>query len=286
MLGLVEGLADFSAASLNYLSGWLSDRSGKRKAFTLAGYVFSTLAKTLLLFSSSLAGLAIFRIIERLGKGFRGPPRDAWLAAVADRDTRGYSFGVHKALDKSGAIIGPLVAYGLLAWLGDEPSTFRTLFWVTLVPAVISIVVLGCVRDRPGLAHRRENMVETWKTLSPGFKRYLVYLLMSLGFAFATAKWQVIILFVVYGLFYAIDEAQSKAFIADIETERRASAIGVYNFVTGLIYPPASLIAGVLWLIHPFSAFIVAATIAFTATGAFVILRPDLERSSEAFPGH
>jgi MFS family permease len=326
---------------LNYLAGWLSDRTGKRKVFALAGYGFSTLAKIILLFSSSVVGLSVFRVIERLGKGFRGPPRDAWLSAVADKANRGYSFGVHKALDKSGAVLGPLVAYGLLAWLGDGESAFRTLFFVAFVPAVISIVVLSFIKDQPGTEHPRENMFETWKSLSPEFKRYLVpagifslayfsfgflllrahtvgfsvkdivllyalfniafvvaapligrlgdllgrariimlgylvYLLMSLGFAVAATKWQVVVLFVIYGVFYSIDEAQSKAFIADIEPERRASAIGVYNFATGLIYLPASLIAGALWVIHPAIVFLVAAGLALAAITAFVILRPD-----------
>ena len=350
LLGMVEGFADLSASSLNYFAGWLSDRTGKRKVFALAGYGFSTLAKIILLIASSVAGLSAFRVIERLGKGFRGPPRDAWLSAVADKDTRGYSFGVHKALDKSGAVFGPLLAYGLISWLGDAASTFRILFWVAIVPALLSIVVLGLIKDQPGVQHRRENMFETWKTLSPGFKRYLVaagifslayfsfgflllraqsvgyavkdivllyalfniafvvaapligklgdslgrarmimlgyliYLLMSLGFAFETAQWQVIVLFIIYGVFYAIDEAQSKAFIADIELERRASAIGLYNFVTGLIYLPASLIAGALWLVHPASAFLVAACLAFAALAVFVFLRPDQRRRSDAFP--
>ena len=62
---------------------------------------------------------------------------------------------------------------------------------------------------------------------------YLIYLLMSLGFTFPTTQWQIIVLFVIYGLFYSIDEAQSKTFIADIALERRASAIGIYNFATG-----------------------------------------------------
>jgi len=114
---------------------------------------------------------------------------------------------------------------------------------------------------------------------------YLIYLLMSLGFAFATTQWQVIALFVIYGVFYSIDEAQSKAFIADIELERRASAIGVYNFVTGIIYLPASLIAGALWLTHPASAFILAASFAFFAIAGFAILRPDLHRTSGVFRG-
>src|SRR5450759_2622133 len=174
LLGMIEGFADLSASSLNYFAGWLSDRTGKRKIFALSGYGFSTLAKIILLISSSVVGLSVFRVIERLGKGFRGPPRDAWLSAVADKDTRGYSFGVHKALDKSGAVLGPLVAYGLLAWLGDGASTFRILFWVALIPALLSIVVLSLIKDQPGVQHQRENMFETWKTLSPEFKRYLV----------------------------------------------------------------------------------------------------------------
>ncbi len=354
LLGLVEGLADLAASSLNYLSGWLSDRSGKRKVFAMAGYGFSTLAKAILLVTSSVVGLGVFRVIERLGKSFRGPPRDAWLSAVATKDTRGYSFGVHKALDKSGAVLGPLMAYGLLSWLGDGAATYQVLFWVALIPALLSIVVLGLIKDQPGTRHPRENIADTWKTLSPQLKRYLVtagifslayfsfgflllraysvgfavkdivllyalfnisfvvaaplvgklgdrigrariiilgyliYLLMSIGFAFAATQWQVIALFVIYGLFYSIDEAQSKAFIADIELERRASAIGVYNFVTGMIYLPASLVAGALWLIHPAGAFIFAACLALAAIVAFLALRPDLQRTSEdrAEPSH
>jgi len=341
LLGTIEGMADLAASSLNYLAGWLSDRSGKRKAYTLAGYGFSTLAKVILLVSSSVIGLSAFRVIERLGKSFRGAPRDAWLAAVADHDTRGYAFGVHKALDKSGAVLGPLVAYGLLSWLGEGAATYRTLFWVALVPAVLSVLVLGLVKDQPGPPHQRENMFQTWGTLSPGFKRYLVaagifslayfsfgflllrahtvgfavkdivllyalfniacvvaapligklsdalgrprvimlgyliYLLMSLGFAFAAQKWQVVVLFVLYGVFYAIDDAQSKAFVADLERERRGSAIGMYGFVTGLIYLPASLIAGALWLLHPASAFLFAAALSLAALLAFLGLRPE-----------
>ena len=341
LLGLVEGLADLSASSLNYYAGWLSDRTGKRKIFALAGYGFSTLAKVILLVSSSITGLTVFRVIERLGKGFRGPPRDAWLSAVADKGSRGYAFGVHKALDKSGAVLGPLVAYGLLSWLGDGASTYRILFWVALVPAVLGVVALSLVKDQPAPARPRENMLQTWQNLSPAFKRYLisagifslayfsfgflmlrahsvgfavkdtvllyamfnvacviaapligklgdrvgrpkmimlgygVYLVMRLGFAFASTQWEIVVLFILYGVFYAIDEAQNKAFIVDLEADRRASAIGLYNFVTGAIYLPASLIAGALWLLNPASAFLLAAGLAFAALAVFVLTRPD-----------
>lgn len=346
LLGLIEGLADLSASSLNYFSGWLSDRTGKRKVFALAGYGFSTLAKIILLVSSSVAGLSIFRVVERLGKGFRGPPRDAWLSTVAGSAKRGYSFGLHKALDKAGAIFGPLIAYGLLFWLGDAASTYKILFWVAMVPAVLSILTLSLMKDQPAPERQHENMFETWKMLSPQFKRYLVpagifslayfsfgflllrahhvgftvkdvvllyalfniacviaapligklgdrmgrarmiimgymtYLVMCLGFAFATTHWQVIALFIIYGLFYAIDEAQNKAFIVDIELERRASAIGMYNFVTGMIYLPASLIAGGLWLLHPVVPFVAAACLALFAVMAFLILRPHMAMSA------
>ena len=346
LLGVVEGFADLSASSLNYFSGWMADRTGKRKVLALSGYGFSTLAKIILPITSSVAGLSAFRVVERLGKSFRGPPRDAWISAVAHRDNRGYAFGVHKALDKAGAVLGPLMSYGLLAWLGEQAATYRILFWIALVPAVLSLAVLCFINEQPGVQHRRENMFETWGTLSPEFKRYLIaagifslayfsfgflllrahsagfpvrdivllyalfnasfvvaspltgklgdavgrgrlimlsyliYLLMSLGFAFATMQWQIIVLFIVYGVFFAIDEAQSKAFIADIEQERRASAIGLYNFVTGLLYLPASLIAGALWQVHPASAFLVAACLSLVALAALVGLRPDRNRGS------
>ncbi|MEP6505802.1 MAG: MFS transporter, partial [Betaproteobacteria bacterium] len=174
LLGLIEGLADFSASSLNYLSGWLSDRSGKRKVYAMAGYGFSTLAKVILLVTSSVVGLSLFRVIERLGKGFRGPPRDAWLSGIAHQRTRGYAFGVHKALDKAGAVLGPLAAYGLLTWLGESHGTYRVLFWMAFVPAVLSIVLLSRMKDQPGKPHARESLRQNWADLNPGFKRFLV----------------------------------------------------------------------------------------------------------------
>jgi MFS family permease len=340
LLGLIEGSADFAASSLDYVAGWWSDKTGKHKVFAVVGYGFSTAAKVILLVASSVAALSVFRVIERLGKSFRGPPRDAWLSTIAAQDTRGYSFGVHKALDKAGAVAGPLVAYGLLAWRGETVASFRILFWVAFLPAALSVFVLGLMRDRPGVQYKRESLFAAWKRLSKGFKRYLVaagifalayfsygflllrayqagfsvkdvvllyglfnaacviaapligklgdrvgrtrivissylsYLVMCLGFAVATAKWQIILLFVIYGVFYSIDEAQSKAFIADVEPERRATAIGVYNFVTGVIYLPASLMAGALWAVHPSIVFLVAACLSLAAIAVFISLRP------------
>lgn len=342
LLGLIEGLADFSASSLNYLAGWLSDRSGRRKVFALAGYGFSTLAKTILLVSSSVVGLSVFRVIERLGKGFRGPPRDAWLSSLADPATRGYSFGVHKALDKAGAVFGPLLAYGMLRWLGESASAYRTLFWVALVPAVASVVMLAMMKDQPGTPHARESIGANWNALSTQFKRFLLpagvfalgyyslgflllkahalgfsvtdtvllyalfnavcvvaaplvgrlgdavgrrrivllgyglYALINLALVWAGERWQIVALFAVYGVFFAIDESQSKAFIADLEPDRRATAVGAYNFVTGVLYLPASLVAGALWIVDPRWAFGLATALALSAIVLFAFMRPTL----------
>jgi MFS family permease len=92
----------------------------------------------------------------------------------------------------------------------------------------------------------------------------------------ASEGWQIVSLFAVYGIFFAIDESQSKAFIADIEPDRRATAVGAYNFVTGVLYLPASLVAGALWAVDPRWAFGLATALALMAIGLFVSMRPAL----------
>jgi len=126
------------------------------------------------------------------------------------------------------------------------------------IACVIAAPLIGRLGDRIG----RASIV---------MSGYAIYLLMSLGFALATARWQVVALFVVYGVFYAIDEAQSKAFIADLEPTRRATAIGVYNFATGIVYLPASLLAGALWAVRPDAVFMLAACIVLAAMTALRI---------------
>lgn len=339
LLGIVEGIADFSASSLDYVSGWLSDRTGKIKSLAIIGYGFSALAKFFLTMASSVSSLAIFRVIERLGKSFRGPPRDVWLADVAAEADRGYSFGVHKAMDKAGAVIGPVLAFLVLKWFGQNRESFNLIFIGAAVVAVIAVIVLLLMKGRPGPSHKRENIFKSWKFLAPGFRSYLVpagifslayfsfgflllkaydtgfsiadvvllyalfnvafvifsvpigilgdrigraniivfgyviYGLMLLGFVFATSKWEIVALFILFGFFYAIDEAQSKAFIADIESERRGSAIGLYNFVTGIIYVPASVVAGYLWALNSSYAFFFAFSVTLVALIAFIMFK-------------
>ena len=103
---------------------------------------------------------------------------------------------------------------------------------------------------------------------------YALYGLINLALVFANQEWEIVAVFALYGVFYAVEESQSKAFIADLEPERRATAMGVYNSVTGMLYLPASLAAGALWTVSPSLAFGLAAGLSLLAMGVFVWVRP------------
>ncbi len=338
-LGIMEGLADFAASSLDLVSGYVSDRTGKRKWIAFSGYALSATAKSMLVLVSSAAGIMAFRVIERLGKSIRGAPRDAMLGAMAPKKSRGLSFGLHKALDKAGAVIGPFLAYLVLARFGSTSTTFYALFLVALIPAVIAVAVLGIfVRDRTVAVRRRRSIRETLQTLGPRYQRYLaatavfslgyfsfaflllkakavgfeaqdqallyglfnlvftivsipigwlgdrvgrrivvitsylVYAGMAAGLMIADSRAAVSLMFVVYGVFYAMDEGQAKAYLADLsEDDTRATAIGIYGFVTGLTYLPASLIAGALWAYGPGWTFAFAIGTSFSALALFLL---------------
>ncbi|MFH0961576.1 MAG: MFS transporter [archaeon] len=346
LLGLVEGLSDFAASSLDFVSGYLSDKTGKRKPFAVFGYGFSTAAKSIILFLPTVFGAALFRVVERLGKSIRGAPRDALISTISSEGKTGASFGIHKMLDKAGAILGPFVAYLILKSLGETPSAFRFLFAVALVPAILSVLVLVLfVKDRkPRKRAIRANPFQILGTLSGDLKRYLLssavfslsyfsfsflllkaylvgfsasevvllyatfnvsfflfavplgklgdkigrkylvageyvlYSAISIGFLLANSRETIIILFLLFGIFYTLDEAQSKAYISDTSAkETRASAIGLYSFVTGLVYLPASAIAGLLWKYSgPSAAFAFAAVIPLFALGIFLFPKRDL----------
>ncbi len=342
IIGTMEGFADFSASSLDYVSGYLSDKTGKRKSFALFGYGFSTVAKSILLFATTIPAVFTFRVVERLGKSIRGAPRDALISTIADKEKLGYSFGFHKTLDKTGAILGPFLGYFILSMLGQTMDGFKFLFQVAIVPAVLSVLILAIfVHEKKAQATKiRENVFKNYKNLGKAFHRYIkvaglfslsyfsfaflllkaysvgfeikdvvllyalfntsfilisipvgkigdkigrktvimaeyvIYVLMCAGFFFAADKVSVILLFLVYGIFYAIDEAQTKAYISDITPkEHRASAIGLYNFVTGIIYLPASLLAGWLWnAYNPSATFAAAGVIALVSALLFSFL--------------
>jgi MFS family permease len=138
-LALIEGIAESTAALIKALSGFWSDKIGKNKPFMLVGYAISALIIPLYTFVVSPIQVLYLRFIERFGKGIRTAPRDSLIAGSVENGETGRSFGLQKAMDNSGAIVGPLFAFALLASL---PGNFRIVFLLAGIPAMLSIFVI------------------------------------------------------------------------------------------------------------------------------------------------
>jgi MFS family permease len=145
MLGLIEGFADAVASLLRLVSGHLSDRSRRRRPFVVGGYAVAASVRPLIAFVSSPFALLGIRVLDRIGKGLRSSPRDALIADAVEPPMRGRAFGVHEAMDHAGAVIGPLIAYGLLALGLSLPSIF---LW-SAIPAFASVVVVATFVREP-----------------------------------------------------------------------------------------------------------------------------------------
>ena len=163
VVGLIEGLAEATALMVKVFSGVLSDWLGRRKGLTVFGYALGALTKPLFAVASSAGMVLAARLLDRVGKGVRGAPRDALLADLTPPDIRGAAFGLRQSLDTAGAFIGPLLAVGLmLLWAGD----FRAVFWVAVIPALASVALLAFGLREPAARQssqrtnpiRRENL--------------------------------------------------------------------------------------------------------------------------------
>ena len=138
-VGLLEGTAEAIAQVTKVFSGTLSDRLGKRKSLTVVGYGLAALTKPLFALAPSPGWVFAARGLDRVGKGLRGAPRDALVADLTPQETRGAAFGLRQALDTVGAFAGPLLAIALMAATADS---FRTVFWIAVIPAGVSVAVL------------------------------------------------------------------------------------------------------------------------------------------------
>jgi MFS family permease len=138
-LGLIEGVAESTASLIKALSGFWSDKIGKNKPFMLVGYALSALVMPLYAFVISPMQVLMLRFVERFGKGIRTAPRDSLIAASVTNNETGKSFGLQKAMDNSGAIAGPLLAFALLS---VSLENYRLIFLIAGIPAILAIFVI------------------------------------------------------------------------------------------------------------------------------------------------
>jgi len=138
-VGVVEGLAESLALVVKVFSGTLSDYWGKRKGLTVLGYALGAFTKPLFALATGVGFVLIARLLDRVGKGIRGAPRDALVADITPPELRGAAFGLRQSLDTVGAILGPLLAVGLMLLWADD---FRAVFWVAVVPGLMSVGLL------------------------------------------------------------------------------------------------------------------------------------------------
>src|SRR4051795_391894 len=145
-LGAIDGVAEATANFGKLLSGRLSDRSLKRKPWVLAGYGLAALSKPLFPLATTAPAVMVARFADRIGKGIRGSPRDAIVADETPPEIRGRAFGLRQALDTAGALLAPLLAIGLMAWLASD---IRAVFWIAVIPAGLSFLLAWLALKEP-----------------------------------------------------------------------------------------------------------------------------------------
>jgi MFS family permease len=138
-IGVIEGIAEATAAITKVFSGAISDYFGKRKGLAVFGYGLAALTKPLFPLATSAGWIFAARFIDRIGKGIRGAPRDALVADVTPPDLRGAAYGLRQSLDSIGAVLGPLLAVAFMAWFADD---IRAVLWIAVVPAFIAVALL------------------------------------------------------------------------------------------------------------------------------------------------
>ena len=187
IVGIIEGFAESTAALLKVYSGYIGDKYQNKKKLAFLGYSSAVVYKIVLFFSGSWIGILVARLIDRIGKGIRTTPRDA-LVAASGEDALGKSFGLHKMLDMFGAGMGIFIAYLLYQQLlGNNQSmidtqAFKTIFLLSIIPAVIGIVFLTLVQEKKKDRYQNSRFTLKGLKLNPRITWYLiVVLLFSLG---------------------------------------------------------------------------------------------------------
>lgn len=243
MVGIIEGLAESLASLLKVFSGYYSDKFQKRKSLAIFGYGFSGLSKILIIFASSWPWVLWGRIGDRFGKGVRTAPRDALIAESATPEKMGWAFGLHRALDSLGAVIGVALAfYFITAYKGNYQAVF---VW-SLLPAFFGVACLFLVREKVAkIKDQKRRLTLSWSVLNPRLKKFLIVVfLFALGNSsnqFLLLRAQdmgydtstIILLYLVFNIVYTLT-----AFPAGALSDRigRRTLLVVGYFFYGLVY--------------------------------------------------
>ncbi len=308
-LGFIDGLGDAISQSIRFPAGYFSDKYRKRKIFIWFGYILAGFSRIGYAFSWAASWLIPFKVMDRMGK-MRDPPRDAMLSEIAKKKKRGRAFGLLATADNFGAIIGPLLAFLLIIYIG-----YREIFLIAAIPSIIGAAVIYLFVKEEKYKAKKDFRFD-YRKLSRNYKMlllsssvfslswfsisfmivfatkytgavlaplllitmsvmasavsvpagmmsdrigrkpvlllgYLLFALTCLGFIFFMPEFAMLFsfgLFALYGIHYGIVNTVQSPFVSDI-TEKgiRASAIGLYQTITGICLLPASLIAGLLW---------------------------------------
>lgn len=249
IIGMMEGVADSIASLLDIVVGYVSDRQGERKKFVLAGYGLSSLLKVGIALSTIWQQIFVFRGLERVGKTLRTSPRDAIIAASTDKENLGKSFGIHRAMDTLGAIVGPAIAYAVLAYFGTSFEAYRAVFAAAVVPAIIAVALIMLIVREPEKKIEPKSKPKFWDSIRALDKRLVSFIKVSVVFSLAYFSFALLIL---------------RANDAGIGAETILGLYLLYNIVYAMASVPAGILAdrlgrkNVIVLSFAFYAVIVA----------------------------
>ena len=270
-LGLIEGVAEASASIFKVLSGWLSDRTGRRKPFVILGYSLSAASKLLFGWAHTWHVALIGRTSDRFGKGIRTSARDALIAESTNKGSRGRAFGFHRGMDALGAVVGPLLALSLLTFV---TSSLHTIFLLAVIPGVIGVIILIFfvreVRTTP-LQNRDISLNGSWRTLGTPFFVFLgINALFALGNssdafiilrtqALGLSLPQIILLYTLFTASYSLASLPA-GIISDHKGPRRVMVFGFILF--SFVYFMFGIVQSTdfLWLLLPLYGFYMALT--------------------------
>jgi len=296
-LGLIEGLAESAANLLKIFSGWWSDRAGRRRPFVIGGYALSAFSKPLLAFAQVLGWpfVLVMRICDRTGKGLRTSARDALIADYTPESQRGRAFGLHRAMDSLGAVLGPLAALFFMSRINSvdraaQALAYRNIFLWAFLPAILGVFILFLVKEKPFTA-RYTRPRFGWSTFNREFKVFvLVNLVFALGnssdvFLIVRAKElfantgnavaTVILAYVLYNLTYSL-ASYPAGVLADRFGPRRVFVTGLLLF--SLVYAGFAFNhhPGLVWALFAVYGFYTAFTDGVGKAYASKLVQPEL----------